>query len=284
MSDASTWREVLADTVEALANEREARLLCEHAAGLDASSFAAAMREPVTQRMALHLQAMLRRRLAGEPLQYVMGRWAFRHLDLLVDPRVLIPRAETEEVAQVALDAARQAGPGCVVVDLGTGSGAIGLSIAFELPPDSATVWITDVSSDALDVARANLAGIGRTGARVRVAQGDWYSALPESLRGTVDVIVANPPYVAHGDPEVDEVVARHEPHAALFSGDDGLAALRSIIIGAPRWLRTGGTLVMEIGHRQADAVREMCTTAGLRNVEVRRDLAGRDRIVTAHL
>ena len=282
MSDASTWREVLADTVEALANEREARLLCEHAAGLDASSFAAAMREPVTQRMALHLQAMLRRRLAGEPLQYVMGRWAFRHLDLLVDPRVLIPRAETEEVAQVALDAARKAGPGCVVVDLGTGSGAIGLSVAFELPPDSATVWITDVSSDALDVARANLAGIGRAGARVRVAQGDWYSALPESLRGTVDVIVANPPYIAHGDPEVDEVVVRHEPHAALFSGDDGLAALRSIIIGAPRWLRTGGTLVMEIGHRQADAVREMCTTAGLRNVEVRRDLAGRDRVIVA--
>ena len=282
MSDASTWREVLVDTVEALANEREARLLCEHAAGLDASSFAAAMREPVTQRMALHLQAMLRRRLAGEPLQYVMGRWAFRHLDLLVDPRVLIPRAETEEVAQVALDAARKAGPGCVVVDLGTGSGAIGLSIAFELPPDSATVWITDISSDALDVARANLAGIGRAGARVRVAQGDWYSALPESLRGTVDVIVANPPYIAHGDPEVDEVVARHEPHAALFSGDDGLAALRSIIIGAPRWLRTGGTLVMEIGHRQADAVREMCTTAGLRNVEVRRDLAGRDRVLVA--
>ena len=282
MSDASTWREVLADTVEALANEREARLLCEHAAGLDASSFAAAMREPVTQRMALHLQAMLRRRLAGEPLQYVMGRWAFRHLDLLVDPRVLIPRAETEEVAQVALDAARKAGPGCVVVDLGTGSGAIGLSVAFELPPDSATVWITDVSSDALDVARANLAGIGRAGARVRVAQGDWYSALPESLRGNVDVIVANPPYIAHGDPEVDEVVVRHEPHAALFSGDDGLAALRSIIIGAPRWLRTGGTLVMEIGHRQADAVREMCTTAGLRNVEVRRDLAGRDRVLVA--
>ena len=282
MSDASTWREVLADTVEALANEREARLLCEHAAGLDASSFAAAMREPVTQRMALHLQAMLRRRLAGEPLQYVMGRWAFRHLDLLVDPRVLIPRAETEEVAQVALDAARKAGPGCVVVDLGTGSGAIGLSVAFELPPDSATVWITDVSSDALDVARANLAGIGRAGARVRVAQGDWYSALPESLRGTVDVIVANPPYIAHGDPEVDEVVVRHEPHAALFSGDDGLAALRSIIIGAPRWLRTGGTLVMEIGHRQADAVREMCTTAGLRIVEVRRDLAGRDRVLVA--
>jgi release factor glutamine methyltransferase len=232
--------------------------------------------------MALHLQAMLRRRLAGEPLQYVMGRWAFRHLDLLVDPRVLIPRAETEEVAQVALDAARKARPGCVVVDLGTGSGAIGLSIAFELPPDSATVWITDVSSDALDVARANLAGIGRAGARVRVAQGDWYSALPESLRGTVDVIVANPPYIAHGDPEVDEVVARHEPHAALFSGDDGLAALRTIIIGAPRWLRTGGTLVMEIGHRQADAVREMCTTAGLRDVEVRRDLAGRDRVIVA--
>jgi release factor glutamine methyltransferase len=283
MSEASTWREVLADTVAALANERDARLLCEQAAGLDSASFAAATREPVTRRMALHLQEMVRRRLAGEPLQYVMGRWAFRHLDLLVDPRVLIPRPETEEVAQVALDAARAAGPGCVVVDLGTGSGAIGLSIAFELPPDYATVWITDVSSDALDVARANLAGIGRAGAGVRVAQGDWYSALPESLRGTLHVVVANPPYIAHDDPEVDDVVARHEPPAALFTGDDGLAALRSIIIGAPEWLRVGGTLVVEIGHRQGDAVREMCKMAGLHDVEVRRDLAGRDRIVTAH-
>jgi release factor glutamine methyltransferase len=282
MNDASTWREVLADTTAKLGDEREARLLCEHAAGLDAASFAAALRDSVTQRMAMHLQTMLRRRLSGEPLQYVMGRWPFRHLDLFVDPRVLIPRPETEVVAQVAIDAARAAGPGCVVADLGTGSGAIGLSIAFELPPGAANVWLTDISADALDVARANLAGIGRAGAGVRVAQGDWYAALPASLRGALHVVVANPPYIAVGDPEVDVAVARHEPHAALFAGADGLGALRAVVGGAREWLRPGGTLVVEIGHRQAHAVREMCAKAGLRDDDARRDLAGRDRIVTA--
>jgi release factor glutamine methyltransferase len=282
MSDASTWREVLVDTTATLGDEREARLLCEHAAGLDAASFAAALHEPVAQRMGLHVQQMAGRRLAGEPLQYVMGRWAFRHLDLLVDRRVLIPRPETEVVAQVAIDALRAAGPGCVAADLGTGSGAIGLSIAIELPPGAATVWLTDISADALDVARANLAGIGRAGAGVRVAQGDWYAALPASLRGALHVVVANPPYIAVGDADVDDAVARHEPHAALFAGADGLGALRAIVIGAREWLRPGGTLVVEIGHRQADAVRKMCAVAGLREVGVRRDLAGRDRVVTA--
>ncbi|NDG10401.1 MAG: hypothetical protein EB111_00905 [Actinobacteria bacterium] len=143
--NAATWREVLADTQDALGSEREARLLCEHAAGLDASEFSASLDEAVTQRMALHLQEMIRRRLAGEPVQYVMGRWAFRYLDLLVDRRVLIPRPETEQVAEVAVQFARTVSPR-VAVDLGTGSGAIGLSLAHELPLDGTTVWLTDNS------------------------------------------------------------------------------------------------------------------------------------------
>lgn len=281
VSDALVWREVLADTEAALGSARDARLLCEHAAGLSASEFAAALGEPVTQRMALHLHEMIRRRLTGEPVQYVMGRWAFRHLDLLVDRRVLIPRPETEQVAQVALQFARAATPR-VVVDLGTGSGAIGLSLAHELPLDHTTVWMTDASSDALDVARANAAGLGRAAANVRIAQGDWYAALPTNLRGVVDVVVSNPPYIANDDPHTQADVVAHEPHEALFAGDDGLAALRVVVGESCEWLRPGGVLVVEIGHQQGAAVRAMSEAVGLRDIAVLRDHAGRERIVTA--
>ena len=279
----TTWRELLAETQATLGNQQDARFLCEHAAGLDATEFTIALDEVVSQRMGGYVQEMVRRRLAGEPLQYVMGRWAFRHLDLLVDARVLIPRPETELVAQVALEAARAVQPSRVVVDMGTGSGAIGLSLAHELPLAGTTVWLTDVSPDALDVARANLAGIGRNGANVRIAAGDWFAALPAELAGTVDVLVANPPYVAEGDDDVEDVVARHEPHIALFSGNDGLDAIRAIAAGVCNWLRPGGVLVLEIGHQQGAAVREVLAAHGLRDVQIRCDLSGRDRIAMAH-
>lgn len=282
MTDASTWREVLADVAAALGDEREARFICEHAAGLDAAEFGAAIDDPLTQRMALHAQDMTRRRLDGQPLQYVLGRWAFRHLDLLVDPRVLIPRPETELVAEIALGLARACPPPRIVVDLGTGSGAIGLSLAQELPIDGTSVWLTDASEDAIDVARANLAGIGRAGANVRVAHGSWFSALPESIRGSIDVIVSNPPYVALDDAEIDASVVDHEPHRALFAGVDGLDAIREIIVGACEWLRPGGMLVCEIGHRQGAVVRDVLIAAGLREPEIRPDFAGRDRIALA--
>jgi len=282
MSDASSWREVLADVTAALGDEREARFVCEHAAGLDATEFNEALGDAVTQRMGLHVQNMVGRRLGGEPLQYVLGRWAFRHLDLLVDRRVLIPRPETELVAEAALEFASAARPTRVVVDLGTGSGAIGLSLAQELPLSGTTVWLTDASPDALDVARANVAGIGRAGANVRIVEGDWYAALPESLRGTVDVIVANPPYIARDDTAVEPSVVGYEPHTALFADDDGLAALRTIIGGARHWLNENGTIVLEIGHRQGIVVGEMLNAAGLREVSIRRDLAGHDRIAVA--
>ena len=283
-SDAgATWRELLAETQATLGNKQDARFLCEHAAGLDATEFTGALGEVVSQRMGGYVQEMVRRRLAGEPLQYVMGRWAFRHLDLLVDARVLIPRPETELVAQVALEAARAVQPSRVVVDMGTGSGAIGLSLAHELPLVGTTVWLTDVSPDALDVARANSAGIGRNGANVRIAAGDWFAALPAELAGTVDVVVANPPYVAEGDVDVEDVVSRHEPHIALFSGNDGLDAIRAIAAGIRKWLRPNGVLVLEIGHQQGVAVRDVLAAHGLRDVLIRGDLTGRDRIAVAH-
>src|SRR5438105_5970876 len=141
---------------------------------------------------------MVARRAAGEPLQYVLGRWAFRTLDLMVDRRVLIPRPETEQVVEVALAEARRL-HARIAADLGTGSGAIALSLAAELP--GVDVWATDVSADALAVARANLAGIGTfAAARVRIQEGDWFGALPPELRGRLDIVVSNPPYI--GDDE----------------------------------------------------------------------------------
>ena len=122
----------------------------------------------------------------------------------------------------------------------------------------------------------------GRAGANVRIVEGDWYAALPESLRGTVDVIVANPPYIARDDTAVEASVVDYEPHRALYAGNDGLDAIRTVIGNASAWLRPKGVLVCEIGHGQGDAVRELMAAAGLRDPEVRQDLSGRDRIALA--
>jgi release factor glutamine methyltransferase len=284
MTERVTWRDVLADAAVRLSNPNEARWLCEHACGLDGAEFASALDETPTTAMMASLDAMLVRRLAGEPLQYVMSRWAFRHLDLFVDKRVLIPRPETELAVEHALSMLANLDGFARVVDLGTGSGAIGLAIASESHPREVEVWLTDESSDALDVARANVATLGRHGSRVKIAQGSWWSALPEDLLGTIDVAVCNPPYIAIGDPEVAVDVLEWEPHTALFADDDGFADLQLVIAGAPRWLRTGGSLILEIGHRQATRVTEAMIAAGFENVETHRDLAGRDRFVVGRL
>jgi release factor glutamine methyltransferase len=283
--DVVTWREMLAQTVESVGNAQEARWLCEHAAGVDGPDFLAVQDEPVTVSMANSLHDMVRRRLLGEPLQYVMKRWAFRHLDVFVDQRVLIPRPETETVVDIALSLATQrlqeSSPICVV-DLGTGSGVIGLSMAYELPHESAQVWLTDASSDALDVARANIVGVGRKGECVRVAEGNWWNALPTELRGHVDVAVCNPPYIAEHDNEVADDVRKWEPHSALFAPNNGMADIEVVARDASEWLSVGGWLVLEIGYQQGDAVRKVLSEANLADIEIRKDLAGRDRIALA--
>ena len=278
--DALTLREVWSSTAEALSSRHEARWLCEVATSLDGDDFDAALDEPVSERMVAHLRSMLARYRSGEPIQYVLGRWAFRHLDLAVDPRVLIPRPETELVAGVAIELARNVPSPRSVADLGTGSGAIGLSMATELPLDGTTIWITDASADALDVARANLAGIGRSARNVIAVQGEWFDPLPMDRR--FDVIVSNPPYVADESGELAQSVREWEPAGALFSGGDGLDDLRRIIADAPEHLVDGGWLVLEIGADQGDAVRSLMRRAGLVDIEIRHDLAGHDRIALA--
>ena len=283
-----TWGELLQVTAVELGNEQEARWLCEHASGLDRVELDAARDEVVSQRCGVALRAMVARRLTGEPLQYVMKSWAFRHLDVLVDNRVLIPRPETEVVVQVALDLAREmiskTNSKLRVADLGTGSGVIGLSLASELPGGSNEVWLTDLSADALEVARANLAGLGLINGDVRVAQGSWFAALPSELKNSFDLIVSNPPYIALYDPSVESSVLNHEPHLALFAGSDGLDAYREIISHADEWLVTNGWIVLEIGHQQGDAVRELLAQNSFKQIEIRKDLAGRDRIALAKI
>jgi release factor glutamine methyltransferase len=223
---------------------------------------------------------MVARYRTGEPLQYVLGEWSFRRLTLAVDRRVLIPRPETELVAEVAIELSARFEPTRTVADLGTGSGAIGLSMAYELPREGTVVWITDASVDAIDVARSNLAGIGPAAANVRVAHGSWFEALADDIR--FDVIVSNPPYVAVGSPELDPSVGDWEPSNALFAGSDGLDDIRTIVAGAPGRLRPGGALVLEIGADQGPSVGDILRRAGFVDVEVRSDLSGRDRIAIA--
>jgi release factor glutamine methyltransferase len=259
-------------------------------------------------------QAMADRRKAGEPLQYVLGSWPFRTIELQVDPRVLIPRPETEYLVEVALreldricggqrsgedvigppPSGQGRGARRISVDLGTGSGAIALSLAVEgraRCPDL-EVWATEASSDALAVARANLEALGRVDPeaadRVVLAPGSWFEALPSELAGQVDLLVSNPPYVTESEyPGLDPSVRLWEPREALVAavgarGDAGMAEVDAIIAGAPRWLAPSGVLVVEIAPTQADASVTAARAAGFGRITVEPDLAGRLRMVVA--
>ncbi len=260
--------------------EQELRWIIERASGRTPSEQVSALDDLVTEREVTSFDEMLARRTVGEPLQYVLGRWGFRALDLLVDRRVLIPRPETEVVAGLAVDALAALDRPGVAVDLGTGSGAIALSLAAERWPH-VEVWATDASPDALAVARANLAGLGRRAAVVRLLEGSWYDALPDDLRGRVDVVVSNPPYVP-ADAQLPDDVAHWEPLTALVPGPTGLEDIEQIVFGAPEWLSPTGTLVVEIGEDQGDAVLAMAGAARFAIANVMPDLAGRDRALVA--
>ena len=265
----------------------DARRIVEAAAGATPAEFEDALDDPATERAAVWFYSMVERRGAGEPLQYVVGSWSFRSLDLMVDRRVLIPRPETEVVAGFAADevASRSASPGgdreVIVADLGTGSGAIALSVAVECP--AARVYATDVSADALSVASANLAGLGRAAAQVTLHEGDWFEALPGALRGSIDVVVSNPPYIGAGE-ELPAVVADWEPPVALWSGPNGNEAVEQVVAGASQWLCPGGALIMEAASHRAQESAALVSDAGFEDVRVERDLAGLDRVVMGRL
>ena len=280
-------RQRLAGTDGVDSPDIDARRIVEAAAGAAPTEFESVLDEPATQRAAAWFHSMLQRRGAGEPLQYVVGSWSFRTLDLMVDRRVLIPRPETEVVAGFAADevASRSVAAGrdreVIVADLGTGSGAIALSVAAECP--AARVYATDVSADALAVASANLAGLGRAAARVTLHEGDWFEALPGALQGSIDVVVSNPPYVGTGE-DLPPVVADWEPAVALWSGPTGREAVEQVVGGASQWLRPGGALIMEVASHRAQESAALVSGAGFGDVRLERDLAGLERVVMARL
>jgi len=234
------------------------------------------------------LDAMVARRRSGEPLQYVLGAWGFRRLDLLVDRRVLIPRPETEQVVERAIaelvrEGTCQPSPASssgrsLAVDLGTGSGAIGLSLAAEV--DDLEVWLTDASPEALVVAQSNLAGLGVAGSRVRVAQGSWFGALPAELAGTVSLVVSNPPYIAEHEVLPSSVVD-WEPPSALVAGPAGTEHLFHLVNESARWLHESGALVLEMAPWQTEPVAEMASPL-FQEVDIGRDLEGKSRMVIA--
>ncbi|MBM3671127.1 MAG: peptide chain release factor N(5)-glutamine methyltransferase [Actinobacteria bacterium] len=278
------WPELLAETKDALgANtdrpDIEARWIIESVSGASVHDLAEG---PVPARAIARVDDMVDRRGRGEPLQYVLGAWAFRGLEVFVDRRVLIPRPETEVTAEHAIAAARACASTRVpvrVVDLGTGSGAIALAVAAEVP--DAEIQATDVSEDALAVARANLAGAGTIATRVRLLPGSWFDALHSDLRRHVDVLVSNPPYVAETElGELAAEVREHEPRSALIAGPTGLEAIEHVISHAPEWLREDGTLVLELAPHQSDQAAGLARAAGFHRVRVEPDLSGRDRVL----
>ncbi|MXZ85176.1 MAG: peptide chain release factor N(5)-glutamine methyltransferase [Acidimicrobiia bacterium] len=279
-----TWGDVAMDAARRLGDagvadaQMQARRMVEQASGFEGGEYYVGLTQGASRRQLAHLDSMLVRRLAGEPLQYVLGRWGFRGLDLMVSPAVLIPRPETETLAGLAVaELSRRHLPGGLVVDLGTGSGAVGLAVAAEC--DTARVVLTDASAEALAVARANLAGLGRAAVRVSACQGSWYEALPGSMLGTVDVVVSNPPYV-RDDEELSPEVAEWEPAMALRGGADGLDGARQILADARRWLSPGGSVLLELAPDQMEAAGAMARAGGLVLDAVHPDLAGRDRVL----
>ena len=219
---------------------------------------------------AAEYQALIERRARGEPLAYLTGTKEFWSLPLTVTPAVLVPRPETELLVERAL--ALRGEPYGRVADLGTGCGAVALALASERPRWCVTA--TDVSADALAVARANAARLGLAAIDFRV--GSWFTPLAAER---FDLILSNPPYVAACDPALADPALAHEPRVALTPGADALRCLREIARGAPQHLNPGGWLLLEHGAAQATAVRHELVLAGCRSVRSHHDLAGHERI-----
>lgn len=249
----------------------EVRMLLEHVLQKPRAWLLAHDTDPLAPDVAAAFEALLARRLAGEPMAYLLGHREFMGHRFRVTPDVLIPRPDTEVLVETALECvAGIAGP--AVLDLGTGSGAIAISIA--LARRDARVMASDVSAAALKVAAANAWDLT---ASVRFVEGSWYDAVPAGEG--FDLIVSNPPYVASDDPHLDQGDLRFEPRGALTDGAGGLEDLARIVAGAGPHLKPGAQLWMEHGWDQAQAVRDLLTAAGFDDVHSRQDLAGIERI-----
>jgi release factor glutamine methyltransferase len=251
----------------------DAELLLAHVFGTSRARLRSHPEDTSTDAQCQRYLALIERRATGEPLAYIVGSRDFWSLRLTVTPAVLVPRPETELLVERAL-ALRQEEFGRIV-DLGTGSGAIALTLAHERPGWQVTA--TDVSEEALAIARANAESHNLK--RVQFLLGSWYEPL---VGRTYDLIVSNPPYVAADDPAMHDPALLHEPRGALTPGPDAMASLRAIIASAPDYLERDGWLLLEHGADQAPAVARELVARGLRHVRSHRDLAGHYRMTEA--
>jgi len=256
----------------------EARLLLRHVLGANAAWLEAHRDDLLPRSAAEAFAALVERRAVGEPVAYLLGFREFYGREFSVTPDVLIPRPETELLVEIGQKKVMRSGiPGdggsatASLLDLGTGSGCVAITLALELP--QARVSAADISAAALAVARANATLLG---AHVSFVESDWLACFAGQR---FDVIVANPPYVAAGDPHLNAGDLRFEPPSALACGADGLDAIRRIIADASRHLEAGGWLLLEHGYDQAAALRELLAAAGFRDIEQHRDLAGIVRV-----
>jgi release factor glutamine methyltransferase len=254
----------------------EARILLAHVLGCDRAWLAAHGDAPLTREHAKTFEALARRRRDGEPVAYLIGRREFFGLDLEITPDVLIPRPETELLVEQALLSIAADAP-ARVLDLGCGSGAVALAIAHARP--LARVLGADVAPAAVALARRNATRLSIGNAEFIVA--DWFDGVPHER---FDLIVANPPYVAGGDPHLEEGDLRFEPQLALTPGSDGLSAIRAIVVAAPAYLASRGVLAVEHGHDQARAAQTLLSGAGFLEVLSLRDLSGILRVTTGRL
>jgi len=247
-----------------------AEVLLQHVLGTDRAGLYARA-EGLSSAEAKAFGRALCRRCTGEPLQHLTGRQQFRRLELEVRPGVFVPRPETEILAEAGLTAVDDVRDP-VVVDVGTGTGAVALAIKSER--SGASVWATDISPEAVDLARQNADSLELD---VAVLQGDLLDPLPRDLLRTVDLVISNPPYVATEEFESLPPEVRADPELALLGGTD---VHRRLVEESPRWLKTGGVLVVEIGAMQGDEVSALFGDGAFEAVRVLPDLAGRDRVV----
>ncbi|MGN6111507.1 MAG: peptide chain release factor N(5)-glutamine methyltransferase [Luteimonas sp.] len=247
----------------------DAALLVAHALGRPRTWLYAHGDDAVDDATREACERLVARREAGEPVAYITGRRGFWRFDLRVTPDTLVPRPETELLVELALERLPEGKP-LRIADLGTGSGAIALALALERP--AARVVAVDASAAALEVARGNARALGI--GNVEFREGDWLRPLAGE---TFDLVASNPPYIALGDPHLDDL--RHEPALALTSGADGLDAIRAIVRDAPACLAAGGWLLLEHGLDQGPAVRALLASTGYADVATARDLEQRDRV-----
>jgi len=291
---------LVAELAEVVGAPHEARFIVDEALGLGPVGHPDPPTGPLGEEAVAAARRMAARRAAGEPLQYVFGHWPFRTLDLLVDRRVLIPRPETEQVVEVALAEAHRLarvpgahGGGLVAVDAGTGSGAIALALAAELGRRALReVWAIDTSVDALTVAAANLGAL-RAGRgdlpRVELVRGSWFEPLPASLRGAVDLVVSNPPYVTEAEWAGLAAEVRTEPRLALVArpgsdGTAGLADVEAVLEQSRNYLARPGTAVVELAPHQAGPAAALALRLGYDDVRIEPDLARRPRALVARV